>query len=323
MAAERYLQAFRTAPAPRIPPSPRLGWAGPARSDGAQAHAPGRLRAAAGLLAAALTLSGCGPEGGSTARAQELDTGPILERLIELSTDLDPTLTSDHHDRHLHARRAYVAELRKAPRDVGLAALETFQEVEARAEPAPILVRINLLDVAAHSATEETVPLLETLLLEYGHRIDIRTEAALLLGQVAPARAVELITPLLEKTKATSTMPADEFLLKAYLTGCAGTGTDPVPVLADVATNIYKQEAARHQAVQALGEHPTLLSRQALRSLLVESTGNDYLRIKAAQAIRKAYSREEACAIFEEIASREASNNFLAFLADMMQENCE
>lgn len=276
-----------------------------------------------GLLAALLITGSCGPAGEQAALAEGPDTGPILERLVELSTDLDPTLTSDHHDRHLHARRAYVDELRRAPRSVGLAALEAFREVEARAEPAPILVRINLLDVAAHSATAETVPLLETLLLEYGHRIDIRTEATLLLGQVAPERAVELITPLLERTKATSTMPADEFLLKAYLQGCEGTGTDPVPVLADVATNIYKQEAARHRAVQALGEHPTLLSRQALRSLLVESTGNDYLRIKAAQAIRKAYSREEACAIFEEIASREASNNFLAFLSDMMQEHCE
>jgi len=296
-----------------------------AHTRGALAHASAATGSLTFALLAGLFLGGCEPIDGAdtevTASAE--DTGKAIERLIELSTDLDPNLTSDHHDRHLHARRAYVEELRRAPKAIGLAALETFKDVEEQSESAPILVRVNLLDIAAHCATEETVPLLEALVVEYGHRIDIRTEATLLLGTVAPERAVAILTPLLERTKSTSTLPADEFLLQAYVRGCEGSGTDPVPILADVATNIFKQDAARHLAVRELGKHKTLYSQQALRSILVESTGNAYLRRKAAQSIREVYSREEACEIFELVATMEADNNFLAFLADIIQDNCE
>jgi len=254
-----------------------------------------------------------------TARSNER----AIEHLIELATDLDPTLTSDHHDRHLNARRAYVAELRKGSHELGLLALETFHEKEEQAEPVPLMVRYKLLEVAAHTAPTETVPVLEQLLLEYGHEIGIRTQATELLGLVAPARAVELIRPYLQRTKATSTMPADEFLLKAYIQGCAGSDQDPVPIVADVATNIFKDDAARHLAVKELGKHDSRLAQMALRQILVESTGNAYLRRKAAQAIRNSFAREEACAIFAEVSLMEADNSFLEFLGDMIEENCE
>lgn len=283
-----------------------------------------RIRIALASLActALLVLPGC-DEAAEASPVQKESVDSMVEHLIELSTELDPTLTSDHHDRHLHARRAYLAELRQGSRELGLAALARFQEVEEQQEQAEILVRVNLLDVAAHTATEDTTPLLEALTLEYGHRIDIRTEATLLLGQVAPARAVEILTPLLKRTKNTSTMPEDEFLLKAFVLGCEGSGQDPVPILADVATNLYKQDAARHQAVRELGKHKTRHAQQALRTVLVESTGNAYLRRIAAQSIRNSFPREEACAIFELIASREADNSFLNFLGDMIEDNCE
>ncbi len=273
------------------------------------------------------TQSSCGDQAQSAAEAQvqakSENTAKAIERLIELSTGLDPTLTSDHHDRHLHARRAFMEEIRQGSKEIGLAALDRFLEVEEQVEVAPILVRVNLLDVAAYTATEETQPLLETLLLEYGHRIDIRTEATLLMGKVSPARAVELIAPILKRTKNTSTMPADEFLLAAYINGCKGSNQDPTGILADVATNIYKEDSARHLAVKELGNQDSKLARLALRQILVESTGNAYLRRKAAQAIRKSFAREEACEIFQLIATREADNNFLMFLGDMIEENCE
>lgn len=271
---------------------------------------------AAGLLSSCEDATSAAPDGQDSIDAQ-------LDRLIELSTELDPTLTSDHHDRQLHARRAYAAKLRLGSEELGRKSLERFLEVEQQSEPAPLQVRLKLLDIAAHTAKAETTPVLESLLLEYGHKIDIRTEATVLLGMTAPERAVELLTPLLKRTKSTSTMPADEFLLKAYVLGCDGTGQDPVPILADVATNIHKDDAARHQAVQELGKHKTRLSQQALRSILVESTGNAYMRRKAAQSIRNIFPREEACAIFELIASREADMHFLKFLGDMIEDNCE
>jgi len=247
----------------------------------------------------------------------------MVDRLIELSEPLDPTLTSDHHDRRLHEVRAALAEMRQAPPEVGRLALRTFQEKEKNPEEVPDAVRRHLLIVAAHSAPAETTPLLETMTMKYGHKMEMRAEAAFLLGEVAPTRAVELLGPELKKKRPTSTMPDDEFLLRAYVTGCKGSGADPVPVLASVVTNIFKQDAARHQAAEELGNHSDPLAQQALRAILVESTGNSYLRIKAAQAIRKALPREEACAIFELIAQQEADTNFLEFLADMIQENCE
>jgi len=301
----------------------RLEFARPAR---ALAHAPRRpfAQAAAGLLVAAL-LSACGSE-------DPLSTGGHLspearqasiDRLVMLSEPLDPTLTSDHHDRRLHQVRAALAELSQAPPEVGRLALETFLEKEKNPDDVPQAVRRHLLMVAARSDPQEATPLLEKMTMEYGHKIEMRTEACLLLGEVAPRRAVELLGPELEKRRATSTMPDDEFLLRAYVEGCRRSGTDPVPVLVDVVTNIFKQDAARHQAAEELGNYPTPLALQALRAILIESTGNSYLRIKAAQSIRKAFPREEACAIFEEVATHEADDNFLEFMADMIQENCE
>lgn len=311
-------------PEPPLCPRPSLTTPAPATCALVHGLRPWNARMGfVGLLFLALAACGDADGAAAEARAAELSTQAEIQLLVELSTPLDPTLTSDHHDRHHHARVAQLEKLRGGERALGQLALQRFLEVEERAEVAPILVRVGLLDIAGHCATEDTQPLLETLLLEYGHRPDIRAEATRILGKVAPARAVELIGPLLEKTKRTSTMPADEFLLQAYIDGCSGSGQDPVPILVDVATNIYKEDAARHRAVQELGKHKTLLAQQALRSILVESTGNAYLRRKAAQSIRECFPREQACAIFGEVAGLEADNNFLAFLGDMIAENCD
>ncbi len=284
-----------------------------------------RILTLALALGVSSMLPGC--EGGKASNAEAGATAgspatALIDRLVELSTPLDLTLTSDHHDRQLHARNALLEELRKSSETVGLEALERFEQVEAQTEEAPLLVRVYLLDIAAHAATERTQPLLETLTLEYGHKIDIRTEAMLLLGKVAPARAVELLGPLL-LTKRTSTMPEDELMLKAYVEGCELSGADPVPVLVKIATNIFKQAAARHRAVQELGKHKTQLAQHALRAILVESTGNAYLRRKAAQSIRKSMPREEACAIFREVVKMEADMHFQRFMMDMIEDNCE
>jgi hypothetical protein len=311
-------------------PSPLLSDASPVRARSsaglkrAQAHSHRPLTLLA-LLALTAGLGGCDQAGQgdreATAASSAAAVG-LVDRLVELSTPLDPTLTSDHHDRQLHARRALLDELRASSEAVGHEALTRFKQVEASPEEAPVLVRVYLLDVASHAATQETEPLLEELTLQYGHKMDIRTEAMLLLGQVAPERAVTLLEPLLVE-KRTSTMPADEFMLKAYVNGCEGSGHDPVPILVDIATNIFKEDAARHLAVQELGKHKELLAQQALRAILVESTGNAYLRRKAAQSMRATFAREQACAIFREVASKEADMHFQRFIEDMIRDNCE
>ncbi|MDP6539493.1 MAG: hypothetical protein QF410_08090 [Planctomycetota bacterium] len=242
-----------------------------------------------------------------------------MARLVELSTPLDPTLTSDHHDRQLHERRAQVARLKAGGREVGLEALRVYRQ---RAhEDNPLMVRLRTLEVGAHAAPQDARPLLEKLILEYGHPMDVRTESLRLLAEIAPARAVEVIGPLVRIKRKSQTVPEDEFLVRAFVTACEGSGSSPVDALVDVATNIFKQDAARHYAAEALGSYgDEPLAVKALETLLIESTGNTYLRIKAAQSLRTILPTEQACALFGSVAEREAGVNFLKFLNNMLED---
>ncbi|MAF65174.1 MAG: hypothetical protein CMJ84_05905 [Planctomycetes bacterium] len=242
-----------------------------------------------------------------------------MARLVELCTPLDPTLTSDHHDRQLRERREQVARLKAAGREVGLEALRAYRELAH--EDNPLMVRLRTLEVGAHAAPRDARPLLEKLILEYGHPMDVRTESLRLLAETAPARAVEVIDPLVRVKRKSQTVPEDEFLVRSYVTACQGSNTSPVDALVDVATNIFKQDAARHYAAQALGDfgHEPLAVK-ALETLLIESTGNTYLRIKAAQSLRKILPAEQACTLFGSVAEREAGVNFLKFLNNMLED---
>ena len=42
----------------------------------------------------------------------------------------------------------------------------------------------------------------------------------------------------------------------------------------------------------------------------------------AAQSLRKTLPAEDACALFKEVADREAESNFLIFLLDVIAETC-
>lgn len=278
------------------------------------------LVAAGWLLGAAALPPGCGGEAAGEAPLDPEQIAQRIERLIELCTPLDPTLTSDHHDRQLHAERALVEELRRAGPEVGRAALEAYEGHSTTATPD--LVRVRLLEVASHAAPELARPKLVGLLTQYGYPMLDRTESARLLAETSPATALELLEPMVSETRRSSTMPDDEFLVRAYVTACAGAKVSPVPVLARFVTNIYKQEAARHYAAQALGEHPEPLGIKALEAVLIESTGNGYLRRKATQALRVALPAESACTIFRAVADREADMGFLEFLISMIEANC-
>lgn len=272
------------------------------------------------LLGGSTLLAGCAGEAAGKAPLDPAQIAQRIERLIELCTPLDPTLTSDHHDRQLHAQRALVEELSRAGPELGRAALEAY---ERNSTPdTPDLLRVRLLEVASHAAPEHTRPKLVALLTQYGYPMLDRTESARLLAETSPTTALELLEPMVSETRRSSTMPDDEFLVRAYVTACRGAQVSPVPVLARFVTNIYKQEAARHYAAQALGEHPEPLGIKALEAVLIESTGNGYLRRKAAQALRVALPAESACTVFRAVADREADMGFLEFLISMIEANC-
>lgn len=293
--------------------------------DRARPHTSSVRLAAAGLLLAALGgLPSCD---GDAAHGSGNDGAPAvgtdserLNRLVAAMTPLRADLTSDHHDRHLHEGRALLEELKAGDADLGHAALKAYEtggyEVDA--------VRRGLLTVAAYCAPEDTQQKLEDLILVYGTGVIAdRAVAVDLLAETSPQRAIEIYEPLMKKKKQRSTMPDDEFFVSAYIIACRNTGHDPVPALADVATNIMKQPVARYFAVDELANHPGKTSFNVLRTILVESTGDAYLRRKAAQAIRKSVPNETACEIFREILQKEAEQNFAIFMLDMIEDNCE
>ena len=272
------------------------------------------------LPLALLFLAACGGEGTPEPAPASTSGDPEakVEELIRLLTPLDPTLTSDHHDRHLHARRALQEELEGSSEEFGRAALEAFH----RHRDDIVDVRRGLLQVAARSAPLETSPLLEKLVVEYGHPLEERAEATLLISEAAPERALKILEPMCRRTKRNETLPHDEFLIRAWVRACEELEISPVPVLVDNATNITKDETSRHYSVKQLGNHVDPLGRQALEIILIESTGNGYIRRMAAQSLRKTLPAEDACALFKEVADKEAESNFLVFLLDVISETC-
>src|SRR5207247_702417 len=181
----------------------------------------------------------------------------------------------------------------------------------------------GLRDAGAHAAPEDTRPLLEALVTQYGPHIEIRTEAMLLRADTSPARAIEILEPLVTKARQSQTMPPPEFMVKAWVTACDGTGRSPVKELVDLATNLLMDETARIKAVKELGHRPDPLGEKALETILVESTGDGCIRRMAAQGIRDTIPHETACEIFRRTAAREADLSFAQFLADMIEKNCQ
>jgi hypothetical protein len=80
---------------------------------------------------------------------------------------------------------------------------------------------------------------------------------------------------------------------------------------------------SRAKAAKALRDFPLEpLGEAALRSCLVESTGDGYLRRMAGQSLRELLPREAGCSLFHEVWQRETDLNFRAFLDDLIQDNC-
>lgn len=240
--------------------------------------------------------------------------------LMDAMRPLDPTLTSDHHDRHLFSQRRIFQEMLVRGEEVGNAALHAY----TGAAEEPYLVRRALLWVGGHAAPDSARNLLHTLMVDYGAPIDDRTEASLVLAETSPELFLSAASgQLRRRARPTKTMPDDEFLLEGWIAACKGTGQSPVPMLADVATNLMIQPTARYRAAKRLRDFPNEpLGQRALEACLVESTGDNLLRRMAAQSLQVLLPRETACELFSEILRRESDLNFARFLEDMLQKHC-
>ncbi len=275
---------------------------------------------AALALAVGTVLLACGcadsVSGSSDSKAATAETR--IRELIEVLTPLDETVTSDISDQRFLRGQELLSELREGGRDVGLAALRALGTGDHRV----IDIERGLLDVASHAAPQDSLPLLESLVTQYGPSLALRTEAVMLLAETSPERAIEILEPIVARSRSSQTLPPGEFLVKSWVIACEKTGRSPVKELASVATDLFQEEAARIRATKELGHHTEPLATQALQAILIESTGDGYIRRMAVQGLRRTLPRESACALFQRIAEREADMNFAKFLADTLEEHC-
>lgn len=297
-------------PRPQLPVAGR-GWLG-SRAERAIWHTL--------VLAAFALVPGC--DGESTTTAAGGTPKERIDRLVALLTPLSKTVTSDKTDQQFIAGKELTAQLSAAGPEVGRAALDKLREVPNGQRPQA--VERGLLTVAAHAAPEDSRVLLENLVTQYGTDLALRTEATLLLADVHPKRALALLEPFVRKARQSQTLPPQEFLVRAYTTACEKTGTDPVPALADAAANMFMDETARVRCVKELANHPeSQLAEKTLAAILIESTGDGYLRRMAVQGLIKILPRESACALLTQVADKEADTNMLLFLRDALDKYCK
>jgi hypothetical protein len=245
-----------------------------------------------------------------------------VHELVETLKPLKKTVTSDITDKQFIHGQALLTRMRNGGTAVGVEALSTLRSKQAGEEPWPIEVERGLLDVAAHAAPNESRPLLNALVTQYGPTLELRTHALVLLSETWPDDTIKILEPLVTKSRPNQTLPPAEFMVSSWVTACEKTGRSPVKELADVATNLFQDETARIRAVKELGRHKDPLATQALSAILVESTGDAYLRRMAAQGLRDTLDKESACKIFEIVAQREADQGMLDFMRDMLDKNC-
>lgn len=238
--------------------------------------------------------------------------------MVEAFRPPSPSAASDELDAQLAARRRWLGEARSRPPAFAAAVLDAWRE---RPE-APAPVQSGLLEAAAIADPESAAPVLVDLVSRYGPELQVRTDACRILGAHCPEVALELFPPILEDPQRSSTAPPDDAMLSAWLTAVRSTGADPGRLLTFLATDQQRGHATRHLAIRALGDFPGRVTIAALEEVLMESSGNAYMRRLAAQSIVKVGASEEVCPILQRVYDREADLNFQLFLHAVIEENC-
>ncbi len=312
---------------PEFPFAPLPSTAGP------RARAARRPRVASLIFAALALVAGCNREPASgpapaPANAETATTGATggtyspddTRRAADLFVQLATPgggANSAEQDRWIEGVRRLMEGMASEPPTVGLALLALAVGDETK----PVVARRLGVEAGAIAAGPLASDLLSTLITEFGPQLELRDAAVRALPKADPARALEVLGPILRE-RPRSTLPPYENMLASYLEAAAALGADPVPVLSVVAADMQQDQATRHQALRELGSHQSTLSVRVLEEVLVESSGNAYLRRLAGQSLLQAASRGEACAIFERVMSREADPEMLAFFADMVERHC-
>jgi hypothetical protein len=270
-----------------------------------------------------LLITACTGSGASQARPLDAKAQRQVRDLVTALTPVSATANSAVRGQWFTRRKALIEELNTAGEALGQAA---FDELMAHPE-APLDVRRGLLEVAARNLPEALRPELVRLMTEYGEDIGLRTKACELLAQTSPVTALELLEPLITEHRPGRTLPPEEIMVTSYAIAADLAEIDPVPVLSAIAADLFAEQTARTMAVRKLGNYAGARSRETLRIVLVESTGNAYLRRAAAQTLvvqAKIDPKTDAelCSFLEEVMNKESDLNFQSFLVRMIERHC-
>lgn len=275
---------------------------------------PSTWRALASASLLATLLLGCGPAQASASEAAEREVRDLITALTPPPATAIPVAKSEY----FRNRKSTLERLRRAAPDRGEAALRILREER----PDVAEIRAGLLDVAAHTAPEATADLLVELVTTFGEDLYVRRAATELLGECVPERAVEVLEPLLRQRPDGRTYPPEEHLLDAWVRATDALQGDPVPLLCIVALDLQRPQEVRHAATRALGRYRSLQGRQALEALMVESSGNGYIRRLAMQSLRETLEQADFCETVRRVQANEADPEFIVFLQSALDERC-
>lgn len=275
-----------------------------------------RTRASLAALTLGLVLLGGGC-GAGEAKASELAEREVRDLIAALTPPPASSIPVVKSEYYLNRKRT-LERLRQASEVHGRTALRLYRDEP----PALPEVRAGLLDVAAHTAPAACEEVLVQLVTTFGEDLLVRREAAELLGECVPERAIEVLEPILRERPDDRTYPPEERMLDAWITASERLKRDPVPLLTLVATDLQRPQEVRHLATKALGRHPSPLGRQALEALLVESSGNGYIRRLALQSLRASLPAPDFCALARKVQENEADPEFIVFLQSALDERC-
>ncbi|MFT5291893.1 MAG: hypothetical protein ACI8QS_002891 [Planctomycetota bacterium] len=251
------------------------------------------------------------PASGSETRAE-------LRDLVIAITPAPASATAGFRNDWFGRKRAIMERLRMAGPEFGAAVLAEFHEQRDGIEE----VRIGLLDVAAHCQPAETEPILLELISNFGDNMGVRTVACDLLARTAPATALATFTPILLASKDRITYPPEERILKAWIRAADHEGAPKGEFLGDLAVQMTREHSTRQTAVRELANCEEPAAVEALKTIMVESSGNHLLRRTAAQSLLTMLPREDFCAHARQVFELESDQGFQVFLSDMINDNC-
>ena len=267
---------------------------------------------------ALLSLAACGAEEPPVQKTVDPELQVRMQSFMDSLVPPSADASRQELQRYGQARQRVLDDYGDEGWEFGDVALKIFEE-----NPQALLpVRKGLLQVAAANLGPDAEETLIRVLDTYAEDIALRTAACELLGRYRPEAAVEFLGPILLDAAPSRTWPERDLMLGAWDMAARSEEIERAPLLARVATDIYQKDNVRHRAVELLGSVDDPRAVRALEQVLVESTGNSFLRRQAAQALARQPDREESCAIFSRVLEREVDANFQLFMADMLELNC-